>query len=77
MVFLSVKESANLIGVSERHFRRLLNHRAIKYCRAGKLIRIHIADLYSFMLYRKPYHKLTENERTEIKDRRELLQADS
>jgi excisionase family DNA binding protein len=58
--WLTVKKGADYLGYSERHLRRIISSSKLK---AYKIptggIRIHRSDLDAFIMFNKPFNKLT------------------
>ena len=71
--WFTVKEAAVYLRSSERQIRRYINDRHLK---ANRLptgsIRVHIADIDSFIMYGKKSDKLTRPQRDILNDKRLL-----
>jgi excisionase family DNA binding protein len=58
--WLSVKTGAVYLGYSERHLRRIISTGKLKsYKIPTGGIRIHRSDLDAFIMFKKPFNKLT------------------
>ncbi len=65
--WLSVRTGATYLGYSERHLRRIIYSGKLKvYKMLTGGIRIHRSDLDAFIMYGKPYNKLTRPQKENI-----------
>ena len=66
--WLTFSESCDYLKVGKTKLRQLLTYGRISYCRLDGQIRIRSTDLDAFLLYNKPFRKLTKNQKRNIQD---------
>lgn len=67
--WLTLKEGSKHLGISERGLRGLIAKGRIRYCkRQGVGCRLHRSDLDAYLLFEKPYRKLTRPQKVELKE---------
>ena len=67
--WLSVKESADYLRLSQRHVRRLISRGLIKSSKQiGIGIRLNQNEINSYLVFGLPYDKLTRPQKKKVKD---------
>lgn len=62
-----ISQISSYLGLGRTKTSQLLMNRNLKSYRVGKKIMVRKTDLDSFIMFRKPYTKLTRPQKTEVK----------
>jgi len=66
--WLSFKNACTYLGIGKTKLRRLITQGRIKHYRIDKIIKIHQHDCDAFLMFEKPFNKLTRPQKLTVNE---------